>query len=257
MSEQNGEIEHQVVFTRLWNILGELRQKLDARFELHSDPSTKDLESYAAPNGSHGSLNAFSGPELDWLVHSWLGNPKSSFCNMHLTCWLGSQIRVPHLAYAFATVPHLFFYMDYIPRTDLFTQLEYLDRYYEPGNQTYLKLQTDPRLTPFISKTLYIRQAQSPTSLCHMCPVTEDTLALLHTVAHEMMDRWLTWVDEAEPVAESERAALSKRDLNVRRAIAERDPDNQRGVALFGAELTDTLVRALWGGDRVQGIRNS
>ena len=49
---------------------------------------------------------------------------------MHLTIWLDQQIRVPHLAYAFATVPHLFFYMDYIPRTDLFTDLEYLDRYF-------------------------------------------------------------------------------------------------------------------------------
>lgn len=33
--------------------------------------------------------------------------------------------------------------MDYIPRTDLFTDLEYLDRYYETVNQTYLTLQAD------------------------------------------------------------------------------------------------------------------
>ena len=69
-------------------------------------------------------------------MHSWLREPQMGFSNIHLTTWLGSQIRVPHLAFAFATVLHLFFYMDYIPRTDLFADLEYLDRYYEPVNHT-------------------------------------------------------------------------------------------------------------------------
>lgn len=66
-----------------------------------------------------------------------------------------------------------------------------------------------------------------------------------------MMDRWLTWVDEAEPVPEDARAALANRDLFVRRTSAERDPGNAMAVRLFGAEMTDTLVRGLWGGNRV------
>lgn len=126
-----------------------------------------------------------------------------------------------------------------------------MDRYYEPVNQAYLALQSDSRFEPYVSKTLYIRQAQSHTSLCYTCPVTNETLGLLQAVAHEMMDRWLFWVDEAKPVAESERAALSERDLLVRRVIAEHKPDNQIAVRLFGAEMTDKLVRSLWGGDRI------
>lgn len=252
MVDQRPGIDNTPVFARLWNILGELRHKLDARFELHPDSSTKHLQAYSAPDGNaKGSLNTFSGPEIDWLVHSWIGNPKSSFSNMHLTIWLGSQIRVPHLAFAFGTVPDIFFYMDYIPRTDLFTDLEYLDRYYEPVNQTYLTLRTNPRLLPFISKNLYIRQAQSPTSLCYTCKGEEDMLEVIRTVAHDMLDRWLGWVDEAEPVSEDERAALAARDLLVRRTIAERDPANEMGVRMFGAEFTNTLVRALWGGNKL------
>ncbi len=248
---QPPQIDNTSVFEQLWGIINELRQKLDARFELHSDLSTRNLQSYSAANGTAiGSLNTFSGSEIDWLVHSWLRDPKLGFSNMYLTIWLGQQIRVPHLAYAFATVPYLFFYIDYIPRTDLFVDLEYLDRYYEPVNQTYLKLRADVRLEPYVSKTLYIRQVQSSTSLCYTCPATAEMIALLHTVAHEMIDRWLIWVDEAEPVVESERAVLFERDLIVRRAMAERDPDNQIAVRLFGAEMTESLIRALWGGDR-------
>ena len=67
-----------------------------------------------------------------------------------------------------------------------------------------------------------------------------------------MMDRWLGWVDSAPVMAESKRAVLSERDLIVRRAIAERDPDNKMAVQLFGANITDKLVQTLWGGDRLR-----
>ena len=47
-----------------------------ARFETTRDPSTLGLETYGTyPDGPGGSLAAYSGPEVDWLVHSWLGNP--------------------------------------------------------------------------------------------------------------------------------------------------------------------------------------
>ncbi|MBW4645577.1 MAG: red chlorophyll catabolite reductase [Goleter apudmare HA4340-LM2] len=252
MIQHQLNLENTAVFEQLWSVTNELREKLETRFKFAPDPSTANLQTYSASIGSAlGSLNTYSGAEIDWLVHSWLREPKSGFCNMHLSIWLGPQIRVPHLAFAFATVPHLFFYMDYIPRSDLFVDLEYLDCYYEPMNQTYLGLLADSRFKQYVSKALYIRQAQSHTSLCHTSAVTPETFAVMRNVAHEMMDRWLGWVDEAEPVPETERAALSGRDLIVRRAIAERDPDNQIAVRLFGEEMTDKLVRSLWGGDRI------
>lgn len=248
------DVDNASVFGQLWNILGELRQKLAVRFELHPDPSRKHLQVYSAPGDSfQGMLNTFSGPEIDWLVHAWLGNPKSSFSTMGLTTWLGPHIRIPHIVFEFVKGQDIFFhfYMDCIPRTDLSTDLEYLDRYYEPANQIYLALRDDSRLSPYISKSPYIRQVHSPISLCYTCQTRNDTIELVRTVAHEMMERWLTWVDEAEPVPEDERAALTERDLFVRRTIAERDPGNEISVRLFGAEFTNMLVRALWGGDRV------
>ncbi len=242
MLEQQINVDNTALFEQLWGWTNELREKIDARFELHSDPSTENFQKYSALIGeAHGSLNTFSGPEIDWLVHSWLREPKSGFCNMHLTVWLKSQIRVPHLAIVFATVPELFFFIDYVPRTDLFTDLDYLDRYYEPVNQTYLAFLKDSRFQQYISKTLYIRQVQSHTSLCYTSPVTEEeTLARVHTLAHEMINRWLDWVDEAEPVAESERDALSERDLFVRRTVAERDPRQPNCcAAIWGRRSTD------------------
>lgn len=252
-------IDNTAVFEQLWGIIQELYQKLDDRFELHPDPATKDLQDFSSTSGTvKGSLNTFSGSEIDWLVHSWLGNPeKSNFSTMRLTTWLKSHIRVPHLAFELGTIGNIFFYMDYIPRTDLLTDLESLDRYYEPVNQTFLTLQADPRLSSFTSKSLYVRQFQSPINLCYTCQATEDTLELIRTLAHEMLDRWLTWVDEAEAVPASGRAALAERDLFVRRTSAERDPGNKLAVQMLGTQLTDKLVRALWGGDRAPRYQQS
>ncbi|MDJ0707390.1 MAG: hypothetical protein QNJ46_29300 [Leptolyngbyaceae cyanobacterium MO_188.B28] len=250
MAELQPNIDNKTIFTRLWDISGELRQKLEARFELHPDPSTATLKAYSsAISEARGSLNAFSGPEIDWLVHTWMYNPKTGVGALGLTIWLGPHIQTPHLIFEFGTTPEILFNMDYISRSDLSTDLEYLDRYYEPVNPIYLSLQADLRLSPYISQVLYVRQFQSPTNLCYTCSATEDSLELIRTIAHEMLDRWLVWVNEAEPLPEEAQATLVKRDLFVRRTAFERDPGSKWLMQMFGQELTDTLVRALWGGD--------
>ncbi|MHC5830155.1 MAG: red chlorophyll catabolite reductase, partial [Nostoc sp.] len=79
MTQQPTNLDNKAVFEQLWEITKELHQKLEARFQLHPDPSTQDLQQYCSLDGNiNGSLTTFFGPEIDWLVHSWLGNPESS-----------------------------------------------------------------------------------------------------------------------------------------------------------------------------------
>jgi hypothetical protein len=141
--------------------------------------------------------------------------------------------------------------MDYVPRVDLMTDLDYLDRYYEPVNEHYLETRKRPELAYFTSKSLYVRQALSEAAHCYTAKINDDALQFADDLAHSMLDRWLKWVDEAEPTPPGERAALAARDLAIRRNIAERDPANVVGERLFGKVLADRLVRNLWGGDRV------
>ncbi|MHC5740449.1 MAG: red chlorophyll catabolite reductase [Nostoc sp.] len=255
MLEQQPNVNSTTLSEQLWGLTNELRQKIDARFELHPDPSVENLQQYSTLDGNmKGSLTAFSGKDIDWLVHSRLGNSeKSNFSTMRLTTWLKSHIQVPHLAFEFGTLPNgnILFYVDYIARTELLTDLAYLDRYYEPVNPTFLKLQEDSRLKVFTSKSAYIRLFQSPVSLCYTGAPTFETLELTRALAHETLDRWLTWVDADEPVPEDAREALAARDLSLRRISAERDPGNKFAAQIFGSELTDKLVRSLWGGDRI------
>lgn len=249
--DENPTQDRSQVFEQLWGIMGELRAKVDARFNLTPDPSVADLQPYQSADAkAKGLLSAFTGKEIDWMIHSYIGIPTQSFTNMHLTIWLGPHIRAPHFGMAMGTMPDIFFYIDYIPRVDIMSDLEYLDRYYEPANESYLKLRNDSRFSPFVSKTLYMRQSVSQTGHVYLTKPTQEMVNVLHDLSHEMLDRWLKYVDDAEPVPAEERAALAARDLHIRRAIAERDPANPIGAKLFGEQLADRLIRGLWGGDR-------
>ncbi|MFI6866058.1 oxidoreductase [Nocardia sp. NPDC050406] len=234
------------------NLLSGLRDRIAERFELTRDPSTVDLESYGdAATGPSGSLAAYTGPEIDWLVHSWIGDPRTGFVNLHLTAWLGPHIRVPHLGSALLLWPDGWFYVDAIPRGDLVGDGDYFDSYYAQNDEPWLAFKEEHKdFTWFTSRTGFIRGSLSPTAYCYSFPPTRPNLDTVADLLTARVEQWLGWVDAAQPVPEAERADLAARDLAIRRNIAERDPANVMGERLFGPELTQRLVRALWGGDR-------
>ena len=245
-------VDNRDTFEALWGNLGTLFDKVAARFELQPDASTADLQPYHSIDGSgaSGNLSTFSGPEIDWLVFSWVGNPKASFSNMHLTVSLSSKIDAPHLGLAFGTAPHLFFYMDFIPRMDLAANPAYMDAYYEELNEEHLRLHENPAFTAFISGGLYMRVTQTAASLCFTAEDTDENRAVLRDTSERMVAQWLANVEKANAVPAEQRPALAARDESIRRAIAERDPMNALVQRMYGAELTAKLVKALWGGDR-------
>ncbi|MFB9181759.1 oxidoreductase [Dactylosporangium sucinum] len=238
-------------FAQFQQLLIDLKAKIDARFVTTRDPSTEALEAYGTyPDGPGGRVAAYSGPEVDWMVHSWLGNPAQSFVNLHLTCWLGPQVRVPHLGIALLCWPGGWFYTDYIARTELLVDGEYFDRYYAPTSDAWLAHRDDPEFVWFTSRAPFIRASLSPNAYAYSFERKARNIDVVSGVLHAQVDRWLGWIEEAEPVPDGERAALRQRDLAVRRNIAQRDPANVMGVRYFGQETTDRLVGALWGADR-------
>ncbi|GAA2211628.1 hypothetical protein GCM10009850_070880 [Nonomuraea monospora] len=250
MLDESPVIDVTETFERLKGILEELKARIDARFELSADPGSPGAYG-THPDGPGGRLDAYAGPEIDWLVHSWLGNPAASFANLHLTAWLGPHIRVPHLGIALLVWPEGWFYQDFIPRASLTADGGHFDRYYAPLDAQWLAFKEEnPDFAWFTSRAGFIRASLSPNAYCYSFPRSPGNLDIVRDLLHARVGRWLEWVDEAEPVPEGERAALAAADLAVRRNIAERDPANVMGVRYFGQELTDRLVRGLWGGDR-------
>jgi len=235
-------------FRKLSGVMAELRARLTHRFALQRHPACEGFQSFGTADGMcRGAVNTFYGPEVDYLVDSWLGNPAGGFTNLHLNTFLGPQLRVPHLGIAMGTIPDLFFYLDFLPRVDLTVDTAYLDQYYEGINKLYLEMLDRPGFRPFVSRTVYVRQAISPCGICMNADITDENIALIQRLAHTLMDRWFEFIDQAIPVPEAERAALNARDRHLRRTVAERDPANALVVRLFGAEMTHRLVESLCG----------
>lgn len=252
MLDEQPTVDRTEVYERLWALAGSLRGRFDERFELAIDPSCEPLEAYGATDrGARGSLRTYAGPELDWFVHSWVGDPEQSFTNIHVTGWLGPQVAVPHIGFAFGTLPRLWFMIEYMPRSDLSVDLAALDAYYAPVNERWLEVRADPRFTYFVSRSLYVRQVMSETSFVFTCDETDENLAFIEQLSHEQLTQWLGWLDEAPPVPVGEREAMAARDLLVRRTTSERDPANVIAERFFGEELTAELVGQLWGHRRV------
>ncbi len=250
LHDEHGPTDATATFNRLWEILGECKAKVDQRFPTEIDPSTEPFWTYGGPTGPRGELRAFVGEDVDWMVHSWLGDPETGFTNMHLTVWLGPHLKAPHLGMAWGTLPNLWCYIDYQARSDLMIDLDHLDRYFQPFNDQFLELRENEALSPFVSRALYVRQSVSNVANCFLADTTDENIEFIGELAHRQVDAWLAHLEDPELVPEDQREAMAERDLAVRRNVAERDPANEMGVRYFGQETTDALVGALWGADR-------
>jgi len=251
--EQSPDVDNREVFNKLWAILAAMNDKIQARFELTPDPCCERFEDYrniSVGAGAEGSLHTYSGPEIDWYVHSYIGSPESTFTNMHITISLGPQYIVPNFGFALGTIPDLFMYMDYIPRVDLVANIDYVDQYYSEVNEEFLELQADDRFNPFISRDLYTRVAMTPTAVGYAAKADDAVIEKIRGIAFSRLDRWLGWVDTATPTPVADRPAIAARDELIRRNICERDPANNLGDKLFGKDNADAMVATLWGGAR-------
>jgi hypothetical protein len=185
-----------------------------------------------------GSFNAWTGPRVEWLVHSWLGNRKASLLDMNATVFLSQQNRVPHLVVIFGTVPKLFFYADYTPRVDLRTNLDYVNHYYEPANASAIRFRGLSNFTWNWSHGTYLRGLMSPVCTSVMGELNDENIATCESYLQEFVGRWFEWIDEAErqPLAPEERLAQQAYDHYVREIGYRTDPMNVLAQRAFGPE---------------------
>ena len=123
---ENPDVDVTRYWERCWGVLAGVKERIADRFPgLEREENTRDRDYYTSPNGEwEGSMKAWSGDGMEWLVNSWLGNRQASILDMNATAFLGQETDVPHLVIVFGTIPKLFFYADYTPRVDLRTGIE-------------------------------------------------------------------------------------------------------------------------------------
>ena len=252
---ENPDVDVSRYWERCWSILAGVKDRIAARYpDLEREANTADRDYYTSPNGEwEGSMKAWSGPGMEWLVNSWLGNRQASILDMNATAFLGQETDVPHLVIVFGTIPKLFFYADYTPRRDLLVDLDYLDRYYgDDVNQWYLALRGHPDFQWAVSHGTYMRALMNPVTQSLTAELNDANIDTLEPYVDEMVTRWLGWLDTAESVPTEERAELQRRDHTIRASSYGRDPMNKLAVQVFGEDMVDTMVEIRMGREQMQ-----
>jgi hypothetical protein len=233
----NPDVDVSNAWERCWNIHSGIVDRVKARFDVEKHPACEGEDYFTSPDKQlEGSFNAYTGPEVDWLVHSWIGNRHASLLDMNATTFLGQQTRVPHLVIIFGTIPRLYFYAEYSPRVDLRTNYDYLQKYYEPANADFLKFRSDPDWTRFVSHGTYLRALMSPCATSSTAELTDSNIDTCEKFLGGFVDRWFRWLDEAETVPEQERAAQQAFDFKTRELGYRTDPMNVLPQKIFGEE---------------------
>ena len=233
----NPNVDVSSAWERCWGIHSKIIDRVQDRFTVERHHSTVGEDYFTSPDKQmEGSFSAYTGNEVDWLVHSWIGNRKASILDMNATVFLGQQTQVPHLVIIFGTIPKLYFYAEYSPRMDLRMNLDYLKKYYEPANQEFLKFRSDPNWTRFVSHGTYLRSLMSAVATSATAELNDENIDSCEEFLGTFVDRWFRWLDEADKVPESEFSAQQHYDFTIRELGYRTDPMNVLTQKIFGDE---------------------
>ena len=252
MLDEAPDVDVRASWESLWAILSEIKDRIAAEFEVTRHPSSADYDYYEA-GGFEGSLSTFTGPELEWFVHSWIGNRSASILDMNINVWLGPHIDAPHLCLVFGTVPQLFHYSDLIARRDIGVDVDYVRRYYDPENVDYLAFRGDERFTPNVSHGAYMRAITSPVAHSYMADRTAENIEVLRGYVMKRFERWLDYVRTAPPVPLEEQKALQARDHRLREQTYTLDPMNALAVRAMGEETAHKMIALRYGAEQLAG----
>ncbi len=253
MVEAEPDVDQTEVWARFWDKLTAVRDRLLDRFELAPHPSCAGLEEYTSGD-FEGSLTTYTGPEVEWFVHSWIGNRKRSILDMNVTVFLGPHIDVPHLVLVLGTVPKLYHYSDLLARRDLADHPDHVSRYYEPENEHFLSFRSDERFHWSVSHGTYMRSILSPVGYSFMSERSDEVIEEFDRRIDERVDRWLALVDAAEPVPASEQAALRARDHRLRDRAYRLDPMNELARNFMDPDHVDRMIALRSGQAQMQEV---
>ena len=250
---ENPDVDVSHAWERCWGILREIKERIAARYVLKLYPECIDRKYYTSPDGEfEGSFQAWSGPGMDWLVNSWLGNRKASILDMNTTAFLDQDNDVPHLVLVFGTIPKLFFYFDFTPRRNLMTDPDYLEKYYDPINEEYLALRGHKNFQWSVSHGTYMRSLTNPSTQSLTAELNDANIDVLEDYIRRMLARWFAWLDAAEPLPDSARAEQQAYDFTVRRLGYERDPMNKLAIRVFGEDEVQRMLDLRMGRRQMQ-----
>jgi len=262
------------IYDELWTIIhDDLLEACRARAGVEAAPTwfstDKAPYAFATEDGAcTGEVAAYSGGPIDWVTTCKFFSSTLGFGNMRIDGWLNRDTRAPHLAVHLCIVFNvLFIYVTLVPRTNLVLDDAYNDYIYGSPkkalngrtlNDIHVDCIEDPKnFKPYFSKSHVVKAFMTaPTTLLYTVKHNKKNFEKVREISRQYTDLWLDLALQEEPDPEGVmtdgvgtdevQRELLKTDVRTRQFCG-RDPDTKNVANIFGLELTDKLVRTLWG----------
>ena len=260
------------VYEGLWEIieddlLGMVQEhepKLEQRRTWFSEPgSAPSSHTFATADGKcEGTVAGYKGGRIDWITTCKFFSEELGFGNLRIDGWATRDTRCPHVAVHLCIVFNvLFIYIGCPPRTNLVLDDAYNDHVYgtprtstgKSLNDLHVECVEDKAFKQYVSKSHVVNAFMvAPTTLLYTIPFKKKNFERVRELSKMYMKSWLEMLDETEGVLvediNSKKTQTELLQLDVRtRQFCGRDPDTKNVANIFGLEVTDKLVRTLWG----------
>ncbi|KAL0872392.1 hypothetical protein Bca101_022097 [Brassica carinata] len=247
-------------------LMVDLMSTLEDRLQSQLLPCTLplDVRNFKNPNGSaEASLHIRSGEKsspIDFVIGSWIHVKIPTGASLNITsisAFLNTSTEAPNFVVELiqSSPTSLVLILDLPHRKDLVLHPDYLKTYYQDTSldshrQSLLQL---PEIKPYVSPSLFVRSAFSPTASMLKIDAeegerVEDILRdHVSPAAKQVLEVWLERCareEENRVVGEEEKMALERRDKSFRRKSIEEDLDLQF-PRMFGEEVSSRAIHAI------------
>lgn len=237
---------------------------VETRLQSHLLPCTlpPEVQSYSNDTGTaHGSLHIRSGTNsspVNFILGSWIHSqlPSGGALNIaSFSAYLNPSTAAPSFLMELiqSSPSSLIFILDLPPRKDLVLNPDYLKTFYEDTQLDRQRrlLENIPEVRPYLSSSLYVRCASSPTAILvgvdtdasggRMEEIVRENVG---PIAMEVLGVWLDRCVCAESVVGEERPLLEKRDLMFRKKAIDVDLESSL-PKLFGPDVAGRVIEAI------------
>ncbi|BDA41745.1 hypothetical protein COCOBI_02-5380 [Coccomyxa sp. Obi] len=224
-------------------LLSTLAEELNIRPQA-TQVSKDGLSVYNTPDGSLSiALQVGTGEGVEWLVASTTALVKFGGGTIRINVFPDQTTSVPKLdVELFYFFGRINMYVNFVARTDLVLDDEYLTRYYKmKGSAGYsfhdlqLECMGDPEMSPFESRSIDMRVLTGQTSLFQGATATLDNVQKMTAYAKRAVALWLEFAKARDSAVTSSSQAedLLRHDRGLY-GFAWKDPDNEKVSALVG-----------------------
>ncbi|RMF93323.1 MAG: hypothetical protein D6734_10340 [Candidatus Schekmanbacteria bacterium] len=224
----------------------EIFKRISEKIELVEIEEFKDLERIYTLEGEEvGSLKAYESEKIEKVSFAEF-MPMKGMEYINVTIKPRPNFNIPMYSFNYnvmAEQKKIQFDVDLYPAVDLAIRQDYIDKYYEPLTEIYLKEKNASYFNWRLSNRSWVRATASP--YFFMSATDLENEEKVWSLFYKYLDAEMKIIEEEKAVSDEEAKQIAYRRSYMIKIMFEREPERKWLEKTFGKEVADKLARAM------------